>query len=621
MHCQLRKVCSQGAAGELQHLQSRAFSGTRKLLALQKCNTYYVRTGDARAPRGSLRAAASSVKASSPTETQSLSLWNGSDDFTCCNDRIDAPPLPLPSISEPVRVVIVRHGQSTWNAEGRIQGSTDLSVLTEKGVKQAQKTRDMLSSTRFSRVFQSPLTRARQTTDVVLQGREEQGAVGSETGRLTLPSLREVDLYQFQGLLKHEGKALYGEQYKRWQKAPHEFELDGHAPVRELWYRASVAWQMLLSEQPSGPPGAGREVEGQCASSEEAMDTDPRVLLVVAHNAINQALVATALGLPPSYFRRLPQNNAALSIFDLEPGVNGSGGGGGGGGEFPGPRPPPPQIILSCLNQSPDNPFKNPDKVVAHVVLVTPPDTTAAAARAGGDGGPETATESAAAAAELRSLAAVLSKLQVTHVLAGHDVSADIMSALLEGQPPRPPPPPQQQQQPPLTSSEEQQGSTADTENGMGEAVAVPVEQQQQQQQLLLLQSGDMVAVDGAGSDSDSGCGAVDVERWMSTESAAALWKRAVELAATTTSTTTQQQQGDGRRSYGNVLVVLDEESHVGVLWAALGLAGGSRVARLRVSPGGLSVIEFAADPRVTPATVRCINNTAHAAAVAPARA
>ncbi|GLC39822.1 hypothetical protein PLESTB_001385600 [Pleodorina starrii] len=631
MHCQMRKVCSQGAAGELQHLQSRAFSGTRKLLALQKCNTYLIRTGDARAPRGSLRAAASSVKASSPIETQSLSLWNGSDDFTCCNDRIDAPPLPLPSISEPVRVVIVRHGQSTWNAEGRIQGSTDLSVLTEKGVKQAQKTRDMLSSMRFSRVFQSPLTRARQTADVVLQGREEQGAVGSETGRLTLPSLREVDLYQFQGLLKHEGKALYGEQYKRWQKAPHEFELDGHAPVRELWYRASMAWQMLLSEEPSGPLGGGREVEGQGGSAssssseeeeeEEETDTDPRVVLVVAHNAINQALVATALGLPPSYFRRLPQNNAALSIFDLEPGADGSGSGGGGGGgdgDFPGPRPPPPQIILSCLNQSPDNPFKNPDKVVAHVVLVTPPDTTAAAARAGGDGGPETATESSSAA-ELRSLAAVLSKLQVTHVLAGHDVSADTVSALLEGQPPRPPPPPQQQQ--PLASSEEQQGSTADTEKGVGGAAAVPVDQQQQQQQQQLLQSGDVVAVDGAGSDSDSGYGAVDVERWMSTESAAALWVRAVELAATTTTTTTTQQQGDGRQSYGNVLVVLDEESHVGVLWAALGLAGGSRVARLRVSPGGLSVIEFAADPRVTPATVRCINNTAHAAAVAPARA
>ncbi len=78
------------------------------------------------------------------------------DEFTSLDDRKDAPPLPLPPLSSPRRVVLVRkherftgaacvppaerasaraqvrHGQSTWNAEGRIQGSSDLSELTEK---------------------------------------------------------------------------------------------------------------------------------------------------------------------------------------------------------------------------------------------------------------------------------------------------------------------------------------------------------------------------------------------------------------------------------------------------------------------------------------------------------
>lgn len=79
-----------------------------------------------------------------PPSDASLSLWSGSDAFSPLGDRCDAPPLPLPNLARPVRVVIVRHGQSTWNAEGRIQGSTDLSVLTDKGVKQAQRTRDMV---------------------------------------------------------------------------------------------------------------------------------------------------------------------------------------------------------------------------------------------------------------------------------------------------------------------------------------------------------------------------------------------------------------------------------------------------------------------------------------------
>ena len=42
------------------------------------------------------------------------------------------------------QVTLVRHGQSTWNEEGRIQGSSDKAVLTAKGEAQAETTREML---------------------------------------------------------------------------------------------------------------------------------------------------------------------------------------------------------------------------------------------------------------------------------------------------------------------------------------------------------------------------------------------------------------------------------------------------------------------------------------------
>lgn len=88
------------------------------------------------------------------------------------------------------------------------------------------------------------------------------------------------------------------------------------------------------------------------------------------------------------------------------------------------------------------------------------------------------------------------------------------------------------------------------------------------------------------------------------------VWRRAVELAAVKTGGATT----GSAVQYGNVLVLLDEQSHAAAVWAALGLAAPPAGAGplLRVSPGGLSVCEFAADPAQTPATVRCINNTAH---------
>lgn len=64
---------------------------------------------------------------------------------------------------------------------------------------------------------------------------------------------------------------------------------------RELWYRASLAWGEVLG------------CEGV------------RSALIVAHNAVNQALLATALGLPPAFFRRLTQTNAATSVLDFQP--------------------------------------------------------------------------------------------------------------------------------------------------------------------------------------------------------------------------------------------------------------------------------------------------------------
>lgn len=61
--------------------------------------------------------------------------------------------VPLPPIKTSKRVVLVRHGQSTWNAEGRIQGSSNFSVLTKNGEAQAETSRQMLIDDAFDVCF------------------------------------------------------------------------------------------------------------------------------------------------------------------------------------------------------------------------------------------------------------------------------------------------------------------------------------------------------------------------------------------------------------------------------------------------------------------------------------
>jgi probable phosphoglycerate mutase len=208
------------------------------------------------------------------------------------------PSLPPLRAAKPKRVVLVRHGQSTWNAEGRIQGSSDTSVLTPKGEYQAETSRQMLLSDSFDACFTSPLARSRRTAEIIWEGR------GGDI--IPDPDLREIDLYSFQvgirssyfvvtalllpfrlwgcfapiqlagdsdfqGLLKNEGKERYGVLYRQWQKNAANFSIDGHYPVQELWDRAQSCWERILAHE-------GKSV------------------LVVAHNAVNQALVATSLG-------------------------------------------------------------------------------------------------------------------------------------------------------------------------------------------------------------------------------------------------------------------------------------------------------------------------------------
>lgn len=62
----------------------------------------------------------------------------------------------------------MRHGQSTWNAVGRLQGHTSHPPLTALGRRQAARTACLLAGPeRFRRVLTSPAVRARQTADIV----------------------------------------------------------------------------------------------------------------------------------------------------------------------------------------------------------------------------------------------------------------------------------------------------------------------------------------------------------------------------------------------------------------------------------------------------------------------
>ena len=89
-------------------------------------------------------------------------------------------------------IYVVRHGQTEWNSEGRLQGRNGLP-LNEVGNVQANKLREALKKIKFDIVYSSPQTRAVQTAEIIT------GMQAKVDTRLDVFDLGEAD-----GLLRSE---------------------------------------------------------------------------------------------------------------------------------------------------------------------------------------------------------------------------------------------------------------------------------------------------------------------------------------------------------------------------------------------------------------------------------
>jgi 2,3-bisphosphoglycerate-dependent phosphoglycerate mutase len=92
-------------------------------------------------------------------------------------------------------IYLARHGETDWNAQERWQGQADTS-LNERGRAQARELAARLADIPFAAVYSSDLSRARETAEIVVDGRE--------LSVRTDPRLREIDVGSWQGLTNAE---------------------------------------------------------------------------------------------------------------------------------------------------------------------------------------------------------------------------------------------------------------------------------------------------------------------------------------------------------------------------------------------------------------------------------
>jgi broad specificity phosphatase PhoE len=132
-----------------------------------------------------------------------------------------------------VQIVLVRHGATDWNLQGRCQGSTDRD-LSDVGIRQAEQLAVLLSNEKIHAIYSSNLRRARQTAELISQPLNLSVMIEDD--------VRELDHGELEGLTFNEIKSAHAEFLARWRSIPAEICVPGGERLAAV---AERAWNGL----------------------------------------------------------------------------------------------------------------------------------------------------------------------------------------------------------------------------------------------------------------------------------------------------------------------------------------------------------------------------------------
>lgn len=192
----------------------------------------------------------------------------------------------------PTTILLIRHGETAWNAEKRLQGHLDIALNAE-GARQAALLAAALAPETIDRIVSSDLLRARQTAEAIAASRGMQ--VGID------PALRERCYGGFEGLLYSEIAARFPLAFAAWQARDVDAVLPLGANRGETFrqfYERSIG---AILQHAAAHPG--------------------KAIALVAHGGVLECAYRAAQQLPLETPRDFKVLNASVNRFVVEQGV------------------------------------------------------------------------------------------------------------------------------------------------------------------------------------------------------------------------------------------------------------------------------------------------------------
>lgn len=184
-----------------------------------------------------------------------------------------------------MRLILVRHGETYWNAQRRVQGGDSDVELNEVGWKQAAKLVSFLKNENIDAVISSPLKRALVTAQII-------------AGQHQLPveihdGLKEIDVGELEGLSLSSLSITFSQLLMQWWQGGAE-RLPGGESFVELQERCWEAVEPLLVKYEDG------------------------TVVIISHYFVTLAIIFKALDLPLEYLAKFRVDLGGVSILEFE---------------------------------------------------------------------------------------------------------------------------------------------------------------------------------------------------------------------------------------------------------------------------------------------------------------
>ncbi len=187
-----------------------------------------------------------------------------------------------------VRIILVRHGETTWNIEGRYQGQED-TPLSPRGLEQGRRLAAALKAVPLDAAVSSPLQRSFFTCKLCAELHD----LPVETDERLL----EINHGAWEGVLARDIEAAYPEEFHLWHTAPHLVQMPGGENLEDVRRRVRAAFE------------------------DYARRYDGKTVLVAAHDAVNKAVICDLMGMGQEHFWQVKQDNTCINVLENNDGV------------------------------------------------------------------------------------------------------------------------------------------------------------------------------------------------------------------------------------------------------------------------------------------------------------